>query len=123
MSTIKLFVVVLVLGLAGITYASDSIQEKHANHNKAACCAAGAACCDGGSCCSAEKGHEACAANKDGADCCKPGAECCKGGSCCEKNTDTNKADSKPAKSNKQAKAEDGCCSGGACSTKHKSHG
>ena len=122
MTKTKLLVVVLVFGLAGITYASDSIQDKHAKHEKAACCVAGAACCDGGSCCSAGKAHEACATNKDGEDCCKPGAACCNGGSCCEKKAEAQKGAAKPSKQTKQAKAEDGCCAGGGCSTKHKSH-
>lgn len=138
MTKIKLFVVLLVFGLAGIAFASNPTQDKHSKHEKAAaCCSAGAACCDGGSCC-ADKEHESCATTKDGKatakaeNCCKPGAACCNGGSCCEKKAEANKSDSKPAKHanrDKQSQHADGCCSGGSCCTggsccaKHKSHG
>lgn len=138
MSKIKLAIVMLVFGLAGIVYASTpTIQDKHANHGKAACCSAGAACCDGGACCAADKEHQACSTQKtaaDGEDCCKPGAACCNGGACCEHKADGHHADAKPAKKVKSAPAkntaadkEDGCCSGGACCSggsccaKHKS--
>lgn len=128
MSKIKLLIVVLVFGLAGVVYASNPvIQDKHANHGKASCCSAGAACCDGGSCCAADKEHQACSTNKDGKDgedCCKPGAACCDGGSCCSHNAGGKQTDSKPAKKMKNqttksaaAKDEASCCSGGACCT------
>jgi hypothetical protein len=144
MSKIKLIIVVLVFGLAGVVYASNPVaQDNHANHGKASCCSAGAACCNGGSCCAGEQNSESCSAHKDSQknseSCCKPGAACCDGSSCCGKSAESThehskQVDSKQVKKARKESPKNGtaqsatdccsggsCCDGGACCAKHKS--
>lgn len=132
MNKIKLCVIALVFGLAGIVYAStpapSTFQEKSAQAAKAA----------KAECCAADKEHQSCGTRKDGEDCCQAGASCCDGGSCCARHANAKQTDSKqaehshpamPAKQAKQAENEAGCCSGssccsgGACCAKHKARG
>ncbi len=53
MKSVKTFIIVLVLGLAGIVYAaSDSrASSQSCVVNEADCCLVGASCCDGRACC------------------------------------------------------------------------
>lgn len=45
MKSIRIFVIALVLGLAGVVYAANSSQSAQD------CCAVGASCCTGEACC------------------------------------------------------------------------
>ena len=97
MKTVKVLVLTLMLGLAGIAYASDgassSTKQCKMMQSGASCCAAKDAKAANTSCCT--EGSSCCAS-----DCCKEGASCC-------------------ATDGSGCKADAGCCAGhSCCSTK-----
>lgn len=85
MYKLKLCVLALVIGLAGIGYASNlTSQNQAAKQDKTDCCAA-------------DSQHDSCGTAKNDGDCCKPGAACCDGGSCCSKHNHSKQAQAKRA--------------------------
>jgi hypothetical protein len=127
MRTIKLIIIALILGLAGIVYAAGAKPSPAQADGKEKA----ASCCD--SCCMKEQksgdakaAHKSCDMQKEGccnakadccqakADCCKPGAECCKAGeSCCAQKETSHKAQGKAQACDMQKDGK--ACCGASC--------